>query len=275
MTTTTTQLTHFSIRMDRHTAVVTMDLQGETMNTLGPRLIDDFATVLIRLETDPDVRAVVITSGKRDFLVGADIRFFDELTTSGAAEEAIRTTHEMFARLERIHTRLGKPVVAAIDGNALGGGLELALACSMRIATDSTRTQLGQPETQLGVIPAGGGTQRLPKTIGIANALDMILAGKNMRVARAKALGLVDEVVPAEMLMEIAIDRARKAVGSVDGRSSRLDLSTSGLQRAALETNPIGRSILFKQARQKLLAQTRGNYPAPERALEAIRIGVE
>ncbi len=275
MTTTTTTLTHFSIRMDRHTAVVTMDLQGEAMNTLGPRLIDDFETVLTRLETDPDIRAVVITSAKRDFLVGADIRFLDQLTTTSAAEEAIKTTHELFARLERIRTRLGKPVVAAIDGNALGGGLELALACSMRIATDSPRTQLGQPETQLGVIPAGGGTQRLPKVIGIANALDMILAGKNVRVKKAKALGLVDEIVPTEMLTEIAVDRARKAVGSVDGKSPGLDLSPSGLQKAALETNPIGRSILFKQARQKLLTQTKGNYPAPERALEAIRIGVE
>ncbi len=275
MTTSTDTLTHFTITMDRHTAIVTMDLEGESMNTLGPRLIDDFELVLRRLETDPNIRAVVLTSGKRDFLVGADIRFFDELTTSTAAEEAIRTTHALFARLEKVHTRLGKPVVAAIDGNALGGGLELALACSMRIGTDSPRTQLGQPETQLGVIPAGGGTQRLPKIIGIANALDMILGGKNVRVKKAKALGLVDEVVPPEMLTEIAVDRARSAVGSVDGKSSGLDLSPAGLQKAALETNPIGRNILFKQARQKLLAQTRGNYPAPERALEAIRIGVE
>ncbi len=275
MTTTADTLTHFTIRMDRHTAIVTMDLEGESMNTLGPRLIDDFEVVLRRLETDPDIRAVVLTSGKRDFLVGADIRFFDELTTSTAAEEAIRTTHQLFARLEKVHTRLGKPVVAAIDGNALGGGLELALACSMRIATDSPRTQLGQPETQLGVIPAGGGTQRLPKVIGIANALDMILAGKNVRVKKAKALGLVDEVVPPEMLTEIAVERARSAIGSVDGKGSGFDLSASGIQKAALETNPIGRNILFKQARQKLLAQTKGNYPAPERALEAVRIGVE
>ena len=188
MTTATDTLTHFTITMDRHTAIVTMDLEGESMNTLGPRLIDDFELVLRRLETDPNIRAVVLTSGKRDFLVGADIRFFDELTTSTAAEEAIRTTHALFARLEKVHTRLGKPVVAAIDGNALGGGLELALACSMRIATDSPRTQLGQPETQLGVIPAGGGTQRLPKISGIANALDMILGGKNVRVKKAKAL---------------------------------------------------------------------------------------
>ena len=233
MTTTADTLTHFTIRMDRHTAIVTMDLEGESVNTLGPKLIGDFEAVLRRLETDPDIRAVVLTSGKQDFLVGADIRFFDELTTSTAAEEAIRTTHQLFARLEKVHARLGKPVVAAIDGNALGGGLELALACSMRIATDSERTQLGQPETQRGVIPAGGGTQRLPKIIGIANALDMILGGKNVRVKKAKSLGLVDEVVPPEMLLEIAVERARSAVGSVDGKSSSFDLSPSGLQKAA------------------------------------------
>ena len=268
-------LTHFQIAVDRNVAVVTMDLQDESINTLGPRLLGDFTSVLDRLESDTAIRAVVITSAKQDFVVGADIRFFDELVTAADGEAAILTVQAVFARIERLHRHLGKPVVAAIDGNALGGGLELALACSVRIATTSARTRLGQPETQLGVIPAAGGTQRLPNLIGIANALDIILSGKNLRVDKAKNLGLIDEIVPPDMLLEIATARARAAIGSVDGKGGGFELSAQGIQRAALEMNPIGRNILFKQARQKLLATTKGHYPAPERALEAVRIGVE
>lgn len=271
----TETLTHFTIEMDNGVAVVRIDIEGESINALSPKMNDDFERVLDRLESDPAIHAAVIISGKKDFVVGADIKFFDDLHSARDGEDAIGAIHRSFDRLEALHTRRAKPVVAAIHGAALGGGLELALACSMRIATDSASTSLGQPEVQLGVIPAGGGTQRLPALIGIANALDLILTGKNVRVHKARSLGIVDEIVPPQMLEKIAVDRAREAIGSPTGRSSGLDLSASGLTKAALETNPIGRGILFKQARQRLLANTKGNYPAPERALEAVRIGVE
>jgi len=189
-------------------------------------------------------------------------------------------------RLEELGRR--KPVVAAIHGAALGGGLEVALACTYRIVSDDRRTQLGQPEVQLGVIPGAGGTQRLPRLVGIAQALDLILTGKSVRASKARKLGLVDEVVPKAILLEVARRRAAElAAGTLVPRRSRIDLSgglprilrgvtqPQVLQEVALEDNPIGRRILFHEARKTLRKKTRGHYPAPEKALEAVRAGIE
>ncbi len=272
----TNELTHFQLSVEDGIATVLMDRNGEPMNTLGPVIFDDFNTVLDRLETDDSIEAVVWGSAKKDFLVGADIRWFAELTDPKDAEATILNTHEMYARIERLHTTLGKPVVAAISGACLGGGNELALCASMRICTDLPSTQLGQPEIQLGVIPAGGGTQRLPALIGIADALPLILTGRPARARKAKKLGLVDEVVPAELLMTVAKQRAREAITSGPKEEKKRKLfSMDGLQELALETNPVGRNVLFKQAKDNLLKQTKGLMPAPERALEAVRIGIE
>ena len=190
------------------------------------------------------------------------------------------------ARLEELGKR--KPIVAAIHGAALGGGLEVALACTYRIATDDRRTQLGQPEVQLGLIPGAGGTQRLPRLIGIAEALDLILTGKSVRASKARRLGLVDEVVPRPILLDVARRRAAElASGALRPDRSRIHLGggvprvlkeiadPEVLQAVALEDNPIGRRILFQQARKTLRRKTRGHYPAPEKALEAVRIGIE
>jgi 3-hydroxyacyl-CoA dehydrogenase/enoyl-CoA hydratase/3-hydroxybutyryl-CoA epimerase len=273
------QLTHFQFEVgDDGVAVALMDRAGEPMNTLGPAVFDDFATIIDRVETDPTIKAVVFGSAKKgNFIAGADIRFFETLTAADVAADAIRELHAMFARIEALHVQHGKPVVAAIDGACLGGGLEFALLASTRIATDDRRTQLGQPEVQLGVIPAGGGTQRLPKLIGIAAALDLILTGKPARPRKAAKIGLVDEVVPREVLYDIARKRALEAVGHLDrgGPSVRRFLAPAQLQQLALEQNPVGRRVLFKKAEERMLAETKGNYPAPERALEAVKIGVE
>jgi 3-hydroxyacyl-CoA dehydrogenase / enoyl-CoA hydratase / 3-hydroxybutyryl-CoA epimerase len=152
--------------------------------------------------------------------------------------------------------------------------LELALACSTRIATDEPRTRLGLPEVQLGLLPAGGGTQRLPRLIGIAPALDLILTGRTVHARRASKLGLVDEVVPPEVLLEVA--RARAGEGpALSGRPGGRRLSPARLQQLALEENPVGRKVVFTQARDRMLKETRGNYPAPPLALEAVQIGIE
>ena len=278
--TTATELEHFSINVEDGIAVVTMDRADQEMNTLGPPLMTDFERVLDRLETDDAIIGVVLTSAKKDFLVGADVKWFAELTDPEEATAAIQAGHALFARLEQLHTTRHKPVVAAIRGAALGGGLELALACSHRVVDDDPSTVLGQPEVKLGVIPAGGGCVRLPRLIGVAEALDIILTGKNVRPAKARKLGLVDDIAPARYLLEVATRLAASArtaaVPTKRGVSAFLsNLSGDRLQRLALETNPVGQSVLFKQARQKLLAETHGNYPAQERALEAVRLGVQ
>jgi 3-hydroxyacyl-CoA dehydrogenase/enoyl-CoA hydratase/3-hydroxybutyryl-CoA epimerase len=277
-------LTHFTFDLDADgVATVLMDRAGETMNTLSPEVADDMQAILERIETDPNIRAVVWGSAKeRNFLAGADIRWFESLTDAAKSEEALRHTQEAFTRLENLHRDHGKPVVAAIHGACLGGGLELALACSGRVASNDERaTQLGQPEVQLGLLPAAGGTQRLPRLIGVAAALDLILTGRPVRPRRALKLGLVDATVRKEELLATARAHALRAldpppeppVSFADRIKQKLN--PSALQTLALETNPVGRRILFSQAGKAMLKETKGNYPAPPAALECVRIGQE
>lgn len=285
MTATDTQLTHVRFDVDAAgVATILMDVQGDSVNTLGDELGGDLFSLLDRLESDPAIKAVVIGSAKeQNFLAGADIRWLRQVDDPDFAVGRLREVHKAFQRIEDLSTKHGKPVVAAIHGACLGGGLELAMACSMRIASSDERaTQLGQPEVKLGIIPAAGGTQRLPRLIGIAAALDLILTGKSVRPRKARRIGLVDEVVPREFLLEIATQRAVEAIGrepsdAVGFSLGRLKswLSPAHLQELALEENPMGRRLLFSKAEQKLLAETKGNYPAPEAALRAVKAGVE
>jgi 3-hydroxyacyl-CoA dehydrogenase/enoyl-CoA hydratase/3-hydroxybutyryl-CoA epimerase len=273
------ELTHFSFSVEDGIAVVLLDRAGEPVNTIGPVIFDDFTAVVERVETDPGIEAVVFGSAKKgDFLAGADIRFFETLTDPDEGADVIRQLHALFARIEALHAVHGKPVVMAIDGSCLGGGMEFALTGSMRIATDSKKTKLGQPEVQLGILPAGGATQRLPKLIGIAAALDLILTGRSLRPHKARKIGLVDEIVPGEVLYDVAKKRAAAAVGHLGdsgGTSVKSFLAPSHLQELALEQNPVGRKVLFKKAEEAMLAKTKGLYPAPKRALEAVKIGIE
>ena len=262
-------------------ATVLYDVPGEPVNTLRDTFQQDFDEVFGKLAGDSAVKAIVIASAKRDsFIVGADVEMLARMKTALEATALARGGQQAMQRLEDLGRQ--KPVVAAIHGPALGGGLELALAATYRIATDDRKTQLGQPEVQLGLIPGAGGTQRLPQLIGIAQALDLILAGKSVRAQKARKLGLVDEVVPGAILLDVARRRARElATGELRLQRGKVELTlprllrSDVLQQLALEDNPVGRRILFQQARKALLGKTHGHYPAPERALEAIRIGVE
>jgi 3-hydroxyacyl-CoA dehydrogenase/enoyl-CoA hydratase/3-hydroxybutyryl-CoA epimerase len=272
------ELTHFAFNVADNVAIALFDRAGEPLNTLGPAVFDDFVAVIDRIESDPGIKAVVFGSAKRgNFLAGADLRFFETLTEPGEAAEVIRELHTLFARIEALHRVHAKPVIMAIDGACLGGGLEFALTGSMRIATDHKKTQLGQPEVQLGVLPAGGGTQRLPKIVGIAAALDMILTGRPLRPHKAHKIGLVDEIVPQEVLYDIAKQRAAETIGHLDsgGSSVKGFLAPSHLQQLALEQNPVGRRMLFRKAEEAMMAKTKGLYPAPQRALEAVKIGID
>lgn len=280
-------LTHFTFDVDNHgVATLLMDVQGEKVNTLSPKVEEDLHQVLSKVESDPAIRALVIGSAKKNnFIAGADIRTIKSVDTAAKATELATDLQKGFARLEALFTDAGKPVVAAIHGSCLGGGLELALACSMRIVSDSPKTKLGLPEVMLGLFPGAGGTQRLPRLIGVANALDLILTGKNVRPSKAVRLGLADEMVPPAIVLDIA---RKRALDTADGRVkppkrglARLKELASDvtdpefLQQLALEENPVGLRVLFKKARDKLLETTRGNYPAPEKALEVIRIGMQ
>jgi 3-hydroxyacyl-CoA dehydrogenase / enoyl-CoA hydratase / 3-hydroxybutyryl-CoA epimerase len=267
-------------------AVLTLDLPDEPVNTLSPATALLFDRALSRALEDTGVTAVVFTSGKPEgFVAGADVRWLGSLRTKEDGERASREGQEGFARL----AAYPKPVVAAIHGACLGGGLEWALACTYRLCSDAQKTQLGLPEVQLGLVPGAGGTQRLPRLIGIGQALDLILTGKSVRAAKAKKLGLVDEVVPAPILLDVALQRARAlADKSLKMDRTRHSAPVQGLAgtlgalgrketwtELALEDNPLGRAFLFDQARKQLRKKTRGHYPAPEKALDVVRTGTE
>jgi len=262
-------------------ATLLYDVPGEAVNTLRDTFQQDFEVAFGKLSEDASVKAIVLASGKPDsFVVGADVEMLSRIKSAAEGMALARGGQQAMQRIEDLGKR--KPVVAAIHGPALGGGLEMALAATYRIASDDRKTQLGQPEVQLGLIPGAGGTQRLPPLIGIAQALDLILSGKAVRAQKARKLGLLDELVPRAILLEVARRRARElAAGELKIERNKVELTlpkllrTEVLQQLALEDNPVGRRILFQQARKALLAKTHGHYPAPERALEAIRIGVE
>jgi 3-hydroxyacyl-CoA dehydrogenase/enoyl-CoA hydratase/3-hydroxybutyryl-CoA epimerase len=247
--------------------VVTIDRPGEPVNTLGPELIAEFEAVFQLVNEDSLIKAMVLASGKPDgFIAGADIEQFTTLRTAADAERLSRGGQELLARLESLRV----PVVAAIHGACLGGGLETALACRYRICTDHPKTTFALPEVQLGLIPGLGGTQRLPRRVGLQAALDMILTGRSVRAKRALQIGLVDEMVHPAILREIALDRARALA---DGRREARGRGIGGATSILLEHNPIGRRVVFKKARQSVLEKTHGHYPAPLAALEAVQAG--
>ena len=273
-----TQARNFRLEVADGVATVLIDEPGEPVNTLSPEVGEEFDRLLTGLGKDPAVKAVVFASGKKDgFIAGAKIEMLQGVKGAADAEKLAREGQAGFDRLERFP----KPVVAAVHGACLGGGLEWAMACHYRICSDDPRTQLGQPEVQLGLIPGAGGTQRLPRLVGIATALDLILTGKNVRPRKALAIGLVDEVAPAPLLLEVARRRAAELASGALRRARPAGVKRLGshglaaLKQAALEENFLGREILFRQARRQLLEKTRGHYPAPEKALEAVKQGYD
>lgn len=260
-------MSDFSLSIEQGIAVITFDQPGSPVNTLNSRISAEFEALLTAAEQDPTVRAVVIISGKRhSFIAGADI---EELAQLSSQTEAEALSQKAQALMNRLSESL-KPVVAAIHGACLGGGYELALACDWRVATDHPKTQIGLPEVQLGLIPGAGGTQRLPRLIGARAALDIILAGKSERAAKALRLGMIDELVPPSILRQTAI---RAALRLAERGSSRN--SGGGLAGALLDRTPIGRKLVYRKARQSVLAKTHGNFPAPLAALEVVETGLE
>ncbi|HEU4628849.1 MAG TPA: fatty acid oxidation complex subunit alpha FadJ [Gemmatimonadaceae bacterium] len=255
-------------RLDGGIVVVTLDVPGAPVNVLGPRVRQDVSALLDRLESDPSIRAAVLTSGKPDvFIAGADVEELLGLETAADAERLSREGQKLLQRLEDLRV----PVVAAIHGSCLGGGLETALACAYRIATDDPKTGLGFPEVQLGLIPGAGGTQRLPQTVGLRAALDLILTGRTVRGRQALRLGLVDELVHPAILRDVALDRARALA---DGRlSPSQGRRRRGVADFLLDENPAGRAIVLRRAREQTLARTKGHYPAPLTALDVVATG--
>jgi len=249
-------------------AVVTLDCQDQPVNVISRAVKDEFIATFELLGNDPAVKAVAFFSGKKDnFIAGADIEEFVRLSSAAEAERLSAGGQEMLDRV----AKFPKPVAVGIHGACLGGGLEFALACHYRVATDDPKTQLGLPEVQLGILPGAGGCQRLPRLIGARAALDIILAGKTERSPKAFRLGIVDELVPPAILRDITLAAARKLAGGWKPRRRR----PGGFVGWLLDGNPLGRALVFRMARKQVVKQTRGNYPAPLAALEVVEYGLK
>jgi 3-hydroxyacyl-CoA dehydrogenase/enoyl-CoA hydratase/3-hydroxybutyryl-CoA epimerase len=256
-------------------AVVTYDVPGAPVNTLRASFAADFERVFAEVARDPAIKAAVLVSGKRDgFIAGADLEMLKAARTAAEAEALCRTGHAAMAAL----AALAKPVVAAVHGAALGGGFEVALACHGRVLSDDRKTVLGFPEVQLGLLPGANGLQRLAAKVGLQVALDHGLTGKNLRAAKARTLGVADEVVPASILVDAAAALALKLAAKgapFDRRPARKEGLSTAITALALEKNPLGRRLLFRQARAELRKKTGGHYPAPERIVDVLQCFAE
>jgi len=254
-----------SVKTIENVAVVTLNDPDEKVNKLNESLIDEVTNFLDRLESDDELHGALLMSGKEDnFIAGADIDMFKSRTTAEELEELSRTGHEILNRIENF----AKPVVVGIHGSCMGGGTELALACHYRIVSDHSDTKIGLPEVKLGLLPGMGGTQRLPRLIGIQKSLGYMLTGKNMYSRQARKTGFADEIVHRHAIEMAGI----KAVHTLRNKNITHPDKRS-LAEKVLEGNPIGRSIVFSQARKRTAGRTKGNYPAPPKIIESVEYG--
>lgn len=267
-------------------AVIRFDTPNSKVNVLSEVLTREFVDVFQEVSELNDVASIVLISSKPGcFIAGADISMLNSADTVEKATEISSNGQKVFQAVESSK----KPVVAAISGSCLGGGCELALACKYRIALDSSKTNLGQPEVMLGLLPGAGGTQRLPGLVGLPNSLDMMLTGKNIKAAKAKKMGLVDQLVkeigpglgsPAqnslEFLEHAAVQTAKGlSTGAIKVDRTKSWFSMSGMTHKMTSEVSMVRDFVFKKAKETVMKKTGGNYPAPLRIIEATKIGLE
>ena len=244
-------------------ARIVIDRPDDPVNAIDVRLMEDFAAAIAAARAAAP-RGLVIASGKRNqYVAGADLSLLRGGTPQSDIEKASRSMQRVLNDL----AALPFVTVAAINGPALGGGLEIALACDTRIAADAPNVRVGLTETRLGLIPAAGGTQRLPRLIGLPRALDMILTARQLTPKRALRAGVVDEVVHPAVLLQAAIDHA----GRDKKRKPRGGATL--IERAATHMAP-ARAFALRQAHSRTLAETRDRYPAPLAAIDAVAIGL-
>ncbi|MDR8390672.1 fatty acid oxidation complex subunit alpha FadJ [Aliifodinibius sp. S!AR15-10] len=258
-------MSYLSVEYEDGIAVVTLDQDGEKVNKLNEQLIEEFTALLDKFENQKDLKGAVLVSGKEgNFIAGADVEMLKNKQAPDEIEELSRTGNKLLLRLENFE----KPVVAAIHGSCMGGGLELTMACHYRVASNHSDTVMAQPEVKLGLCPGAGGTQRLPRLIGLQKSLTYLLTGKNIYPRQASKMGLVDELTHRDAILTAA----KKAIAKINnGSFSRKDKRS--ILEKLLESNPPGRKIIFSQARKRALSNTKGNYPAPPAILECVEEG--
>jgi len=273
---------HYEVKGD--VAVITFDAPNSKVNTLNEESIADFKDVVQKIESDSNVKSAVLISGKPDcFIAGADIGMLQKCTSAEEVQNISSDGQKMLSRIENSP----KPIVAAIMGSCLGGGLEVALACHYRIAVTSKNTVLGTPEVMLGLLPGGGGTQRLPKTVALPTAFDMMLTGRNIKPVKGKKLGLVDALIDPlgpglaspkmrtrDYLEEVAIQTAKNLVSGSVKRVPRKKGIADKVMDQALKYS-FGQNYMINKVTQTVMKQTQGKYPAPLKIIDVVKVGLE
>ncbi|HXF10623.1 MAG TPA: 3-hydroxyacyl-CoA dehydrogenase NAD-binding domain-containing protein [Desulfuromonadaceae bacterium] len=237
--------------------VLTFDRDGSSANIFDRATLDELSAHLDAIEADPALKGVVLVSAKRAiFIAGLDLKSIGEQASPIQVREIIELGQRSFNRLAALRI----PTVAAIHGAAVGGGYEIALACDYRIASPDRATKIGLPETKIGLLPAWGGSTRLPRLIGLPAALDIILGGKTVASRQALKKGMVDDVAPAENLLALAIKKIRL------GKPHRSD--------HWLTNNTLAVALISRRVLPDLRKRTHGHYPAVMRAFEVVTHGV-
>lgn len=247
-------------------AQLVFDAPDRSANVLTEQVMDRLARLLSEIRDGCEagtIRGVLVRSAKASFIVGADIDAIADIDSPDEGAETARLGQAVFLELERLPV----PTVAAVHGACMGGGTELALACRYRVASDAPETRIGLPEVQLGILPAWGGTVRLPRLLGLRAALDLLLTGKTVRGRKAERVGLVDEVLPHDLFGELAEAFLREII---EGRERSAGPARGIAARLVEDTAP-GRRIVLAAARRRVLDRTGGHYPAPLRILDVLR----
>jgi 3-hydroxyacyl-CoA dehydrogenase/enoyl-CoA hydratase/3-hydroxybutyryl-CoA epimerase len=273
-------MTNFKLDIDSDgIALVTWDMPGRSMNVIDAGVTAELAEIVEKVASDAAIKGAVVTSAKEAFCAGADLTVLERMAGKYAAlleskgeEAANQMVFDESRKVSQLYRRLetsGKPWVAAINGTAMGGGFELCLACHHRVAADNAKTRLGLPEVQVGLLPGAGGTQRVARMLQPADALQFLLKGEQITVERAKAMKLVDAVVPAADLIKAAKDWIKaggKAVAPWDAQGFRLP-GGPVYSRGGMMTFPAANAIYRRE--------TYDNYPAARAILQVVYEGLQ
>lgn len=259
-------MSSFTVEKKDQVAIILLDASNDKVNKLHPELIEHLTQTLEELRIDDEVRGILLMSAKpSNFIAGVDIELFQNYSTAKEFEHLSLQGHEILNEIERFP----KPIVACIHGSCMGGGTELALACHYRVVTRDPSTRIALPEVKIGLLPGMGGTQRLPRRIGIQAALPYLLTGKNMYASQARSSGFANAVVLPEYVETAAIQLV------LHGPDKRAKKHRAKIARKAALFNftPL-RSIVLSMAKKGVLKQTYGNYPAPLRILDCVDVGL-
>ena len=270
-------MTDISYKVDSDgVAIVTWDLENRSMNVLNAQSVNEYRDIVEKLVKDDQVKGIIIASAKEAFIAGADLTSNDTFNFDKIGEDkvaAAQTIYDGVMNLNKLFRTMetsGKPFVAAINGHALGGGLEICLACHYRVAIDNDRIQIGQPEAKIGLIPGAGGTQRVPRLAGVTqDVMGFLLAGNPVTPKKAMSMGLVNEIVEKDMLIEASkkyILDIGKAVQPWDEKGFRLP--------SGAPYTPKG-MMIWAAASSSLRKMSYGNYPAQKAILSALYEGVQ